>query len=369
MNSTIISSYLRITVIFMVFMVNLSLGQNLVKNPSFEDYENCPSDYGSLMKDVTGWYQPSYGTSDYFNVCSGKMGTDKNFIGSQAPYDGNGYAGMYMYAQKDYREYLTVQLEETLKKGQKYVFSFQISLADKSSFSVNEFGILFSRNTMDFKTNRNIPADLMRRSGFRNYVMARDHRYFSNSDEWTEVSGIYIADGTEKFMTLGNFKGNNNTKTKSLQEQYRKSAYYYVDMVSLTELSGGYEADEIYVFEDLKYKTDGFTIDKEKNEQLQTLVEFLKAHRGYVITIYGHTDNKGSKEYNKSLSEKRAKSVAKFLADNGLASHRISYRGFGHLNPVVRNETEEGRKLNRRVEFKVSRKPDFFASSLFEDED
>lgn len=369
MNSTFVSFCLRIVVVSAVFFGNIAWAQNLVKNPSFENYENCPSDYGSLMKDVNDWYQPSYGTSDYFNNCSGKMGTDKNFIGSQAPFDGNGYAGLYMYAQKDYREYLTVELAETLKKGQKYVFSFQISLADKSSFSINEFGIMFSRNTMDFKTNRNIPAELMRRSGFRNYVLARDHRYYSNSDEWTEVSGVYVADGTEKFMTLGNFNGNNSTKIKALREQYRKSAYYFVDMVSLTELGGGYKADELYVFEDLNYKTDGFTIDKEKNEQLQTLVQFLKAHRGYVVTIYGHTDNKGSKEYNKSLSEKRAKSVANFLADNGLASHRISYRGFGHLNPVVRNETKEGRKRNRRVEFKVSRKRDYLASSLFEDEE
>jgi len=361
--------YLKILLVLVVFSVNTIVGQNLVKNPSFEIYENCPSEFGNLMKDVPDWYQPSYGTSDYFNSCSGEMGTDINFIGGQSPYEGDGYAGLYMYAQKDYREYLTVKLSETLKKGQKYVFSFQVSLADKSSYSVNEFGLMFSRNTMDFKTNRNIPAELMRRSGFRNYVLARDHRYFSDMEEWTEISGIYVADGTEKFMTIGNFKGNNKTTKVQHGNTYRKSAYYYVDMVSLTELGGGYKADELYVFEDLKYETDGFTIDKEKNLQLETLVQFLKAHSGYVIAIYGHTDNAGTKEYNQSLSEKRAKSVAKFLANNGLASHRISYRGFGHFSPVARNSSEEGRKLNRRVEFKVSRKRDNFASNLFEDED
>jgi len=369
MNFSLIFSYVRIVLISTFFLGNTVVGQNLVQNPSFEEYENCPTDYGSLMKDVNNWYQPSYGTSDYFNSCSRKMGTETNFIGKQSPYEGNGYAGLYMYAQKDYREYLTVQLAETLKKGQKYVFSFQISLADKSSFSINEFGILFSRNTMDFKTNRNIPVDLMRRSGFRNYVVARDHRYFSNVDEWTEISGIYVADGTEKYMTIGNFRGNSTTKKLAIENRYRKSAYYYVDMVNLNELGGGYKADEIYVFEDLKYSIDGFTIDKEKNEQLQTLIGFLQAHSGYVITIYGHTDNAGTKEYNKSLSEKRAKSVAKFLAENGLAANRISYRGFGHFNPMAKNETKEGRKLNRRVEFKVSRKRDSYASSLFEDEE
>lgn len=350
-----------------LFYAQLIIAQNLVKNPSFEEYTNCPSDFGSLMKDVPGWYQPSFGTSDYFNSCSKKMNTDTNFIGGQTPYEGGGYAGLYMYAQKDYREYLTVALEEKLIKGKKYVFSFQVSLADKSSYSVNEFGIMFSRNTMDFKTNRNIPADLMRRSGFRNYVVARDHRYYSNADEWVEVTGIYIADGSEKFMSIGNFKGNKDTKIKLLNNQFRKSSYYYVDAVSLDELGVNYIANQTYKFEDLKFELDGYTIDKENNEQLATLINFLKAHRGYVVTIYGHTDDIGTKQYNKSLSNKRAKSVAQYLADNGLAKHRISYMGFGYENPLAKNKTTEARKQNRRVEFKVSRKKDGYASSLFED--
>ncbi len=350
-----------------IFCGQLIVAQNLVKNPSFEEYNDCPSDFGNLMKDVPGWYQPSFGTSDYFNVCSKKMGTVDNFIGSQPPFEGEGYAGLYMYAQKDYREYLTVELDEKLVKGQKYVFSFQISLADKSSYSVNEFGIMFSRNTMNFKTNRNIPAELMRRSGFRNYVVARDHRFFSDSNEWTKVTGIYVADGSEKFMSIGNFKDNNDTKIELLNNQFRKSAYYYVDTVSLTELGGNYIANKMYKFEDLKFETDGYTVDKEKNEQLAVLINYLKAHRGYVVTIYGHTDDIGSKEYNKSLSDKRAKSVAQYLADNGLASHRISYLGFGYANPLEKNKTTEARKQNRRVEFKVSRKKDGYASSLFED--
>ena len=365
------SSYLfqlrSILICVTLFYGQLMVAQNLVKNPSFEEYKNCPSDFGSLMKDVPGWYQPSYGTSDYFNKCSTKMGTGRNFIGNQSPFEGEGYAGLYMYAQKDYREYLTVELEEKLIKGQKYVFSFQISLADKSSYSINEFGIMFTSNTMDFKTNRNIPAELMRRSGFRNYVVARDHRFFSNSEEWTEVTGIYVADGTEKFMSIGNFKGNKDTKIELLNNQFRKSAYYYVDSVNLNELGGNYIANQMYKFEDLKFETDGYTVDKEKNEQLATLIDFLKAHRGYVVTIYGHTDDIGSKEYNKSLSDKRAKSVAQFLADNGLASHRISYMGYGYANPLAKNKTSEARKQNRRVEFKVSRKKDGYASSLFED--
>lgn len=349
---------------------NLS-AQNLIKNPSFEDYKVCPSEFGCLEEAVPSWYQPTYGSTDYFNSCSpDNMSSEENFIGVQSPFDGHGYAGLYAYAPKDYREYLTAELREPLKRGQKYVFSFQVSLAEESHYGVNEFGILFTQKSLDLHTKRNIPVNLMSRKKYYNYTIVRNHEYFNNKNEWTEVTGIYIADGSERFMTIGNFNANSGTRLKANEGNLKKVAYYYVDMVSVSALSGGYALDEIYVLENLNFEVNGYTLNDKVKAQLQPLIEYLKAHRGYVVSIYGHTDDLGSKEYNRQLSQKRAKAVALFLKENGLSPHRIVWKGFGDLSPVAKNETEEGRSKNRRVEFVLSRKKrDYFASSVFEDEE
>ena len=343
--------------------------QNLVNNPSFEDFDACPLEFGGLEKVVPSWHQPTDGSTDYFNSCSTEMSTAKNFMGGQSAYDGNGYAGMYAYAPKDYREYLTAEFKEPLKRSQKYVFSFQISLAEESQYGVNEFGILFTTKPLDLNTKQHLSINPMTRKKGFNYTIIRSHKYFADKQGWTEVSGTYIATGGEGFMTIGNFNANKNTRLLESGTNLKKVAYYYVDMFAMKPLKSEYKLDEVYVLENLMFDFNGFDLEEKGREQLESLVAYLKAHRGYAISIYGHTDNIGSKEYNKELSQKRAKAVAQFLVKNGLQPNRILWRGYGDLNPLAKNRTDEERGRNRRVEFVLSReKRDYYASGVFEDQ-
>ena len=66
-----------------------------------------------------------------------------------------------------------------------------------------------------------------------------------------------------------------------------------------------------------------------------------------------HTDFKGSDEYNFTLSDDRARSVMEYILSKGIATSRIISQGYGETKPVATNETDEGRQLNRRVEFKI----------------
>ena len=84
--------------------------------------------------------------------------------------------------------------------------------------------------------------------------------------------------------------------------------------------------------------------------ELERLSEILNNTPGLRIEIRGHTDNIGSTSYNKSLSVKRAASVYNYLLDKGIDKSRMKYRGFGNKVPVANNDTNEGRRLNRRVE-------------------
>ena len=79
----------------------------------------------------------------------------------------------------------------------------------------------------------------------------------------------------------------------------------------------------------------------------------LQRYDKSLIDVYGHTDNTGSDAYNQQLSEQRARSVASFLAGQGVRSDRMIVSGFGESRPVASNESEQGREQNRRVEIRI----------------
>ena len=71
------------------------------------------------------------------------------------------------------------------------------------------------------------------------------------------------------------------------------------------------------------------------------------------LEVQAHTDNRGSRSYNQKLSQKRAQSVLDYLVSKGVSSERLEAKGYGEMEPSSPNDTEEGRSMNRRVEFDV----------------
>jgi outer membrane protein OmpA-like peptidoglycan-associated protein len=86
-------------------------------------------------------------------------------------------------------------------------------------------------------------------------------------------------------------------------------------------------------------------------EELDQLVEYLLANEQFLIELSGHTDNRGNRESNIELSEKRVQTVKEYLISRGVNKKRISGKGYGPDQPIADNNSEETRKLNRRVEF------------------
>jgi len=89
-------------------------------------------------------------------------------------------------------------------------------------------------------------------------------------------------------------------------------------------------------------------------ENLDKLVVVLEKYPDTNIEIQGHTDSTGPEDYNQALSERRARSVAGYLAVQGVMNERLSTVGFGETTPRYDNETEEGRAQNRRVDFLIT---------------
>lgn len=94
----------------------------------------------------------------------------------------------------------------------------------------------------------------------------------------------------------------------------------------------------------------------ESYPELDRLVRIMKDNRTLEIQLEGHTDGRGDPKANLVLSEERVEAVKKYLVAKGISEKRIEGKGFGGARPVVSNDTEENRQLNRRVEFKITRK-------------
>ena len=107
------------------------------------------------------------------------------------------------------------------------------------------------------------------------------------------------------------------------------------------------------VFSSLEFETAKATILEKSFESLDSLASLLNKNKKYRLMISGYTDNVGSSESNKKLSEDRAAAVKKYLSDKGVEENRLSTYGYGETNPVADNNTEEGRAKNRRVEFDI----------------
>lgn len=103
------------------------------------------------------------------------------------------------------------------------------------------------------------------------------------------------------------------------------------------------------------YEFNSYELKDISKLELDKLVALLNKNTEIQIEIGGHTDNKGTKEYNQKLSENRAKSVYDYLIEKGISASRLSYKGYNFSEPIASNDTEEGRAKNRRTEFKITK--------------
>jgi len=103
----------------------------------------------------------------------------------------------------------------------------------------------------------------------------------------------------------------------------------------------------------ITFVTAGHDLNADFHEVLDSVIIVLQEFNKTLIVSAGHTDSRGSNEYNQSLSERRANSVAQYLLAKGVVEARIETVGFGEGTPIADNGSAEGRSLNRRVELSL----------------
>jgi len=180
--------------------------QNLVPNPSFEDYHTCPTIYNN-MQDVVEW-SAYRRTPDYLNACdaTGVMSVPNNVFGYQNAFDGNAYANLYTYskspiASNSDREYIGAQLRSKMIPGIEYFISFRANLSymqNHNCLGSNNLGLLLS-------TTSEYP------SPFNNFAHLFTDSVIIDTTGWTEISMLFVADSAYEYIYIGNFFDDANT--------------------------------------------------------------------------------------------------------------------------------------------------------------
>jgi outer membrane protein OmpA-like peptidoglycan-associated protein len=350
---------------FLVLLSQVSYSQNLVPNPSFEEFYKCPGSYNANTdgKFAPGWTSPTKGTPDLFNACSkGSAGVPNNWAGHSKANSGNGYAGIYVYnvnTNKSYREYLQAQLTSTLASDGEYLVEFYFKLASNSKYSIDRVGVLISDSLLTSSGD-----DVLHKPS---HELILDKAYDKRvTGLWTKFSYRYKAKGGEKFITIGNFSTNDKTKSvfilasKAREPMLYQQAYFYIDDVRVQPVNVPqqpvfsaapvFKPYEYYILKNVQFDFDKYHLMDNSFPELQKVVEAMKKHSNWNIIVRGHTDFVGSDQFNQELSNKRANSVAQYLMDQGIVSSRIKAEGYGKKQPLKDGISEEARASNRRVE-------------------
>jgi gliding motility-associated-like protein len=208
-------------------------GQNLARNPHMDSTNNCPAFLGDIGA-CQYWFNPTQNSPDYFHLCQPGLAPN-NFIGWQIPRSDSGYLGFgaFAYYQPNAREYVTGNLIRPLQAGKKYCFTYYVSLADSSNVAISNVGIYFSQND---------PSILLDTLGgpnlnFMPYTPVYEPpRLLKDTSGWVGITGEFIAQGGEQFLTIGNFRPDINTHwdtVRPIPQFAGVLAYYYVDDVSV----------------------------------------------------------------------------------------------------------------------------------------
>jgi OmpA-OmpF porin, OOP family len=344
--------------------------QNLVPNPSFEEYVKCP---GSFMLNrnefaIHGWQSPTSGTPDHFHACSsGEADVPVNWAGNSNAHSGKGYAGIYVWTTgSNYREYLQCELAEPLMAGEKYTLEFYFKLCNKTVYAINRMGMVLSETQINTTKDGVLDAAPV-------LAVEKDTAMTAETGSWEHARMEYVAKGGERYVIIGNFFTNGQTKytrlpfRHGLEPMLNTRSYYYIDDVLVQHVGAektpdpklvaqlnplSIELNHIYTLKDIKFEFDSYIIHPSSNDELNKVVAYLKEHPEVNVRVSGHTDHVGSEDYNLTLSRNRAKSVADFFIMKGVAEQRIISYGFGKSRPLNPAKTEDAATVNRRVELR-----------------
>ena len=167
-----------------------------------------------------------------------------------------------------------------------------------------------------------------------------------------EINFFVAADGKTAFISSQREGGNGgyDIYTFKLPEEIRSDSADYLATVDVVELTPG----DAVVLQNIQFEFNSSALTADSESGIQILTDFLKRNPDLKVELAGHTDNVGNESYNQKLSADRAEAVRKALVANGIEENRLTAKGYGASKPLVPNDTEEHRAVNRRTEMIIT---------------
>lgn len=371
-----------------ILAIQAQAQNNLISNWSFEATQGGKElkiKQAGMIDQVMGWSSPSEPKADVFSRQAKEplFLVPTNQYGRQDLDDGNHYAGIVAYGDKEKspKTYLSTQLTESLQKDSFYCVNFFVSLSDLSKTANNNIGAHFSTNPVlaqDLKSYKITPQ-----------VLPHGNKIVEDQYLWTEICGMFKAQGDEKYLTIGNFSSDATTqvikvkKPKEFTQQQIGIGYYFVDdvRVYMSDSIRGCSCKDTESKESMKViykKTEGdnlesnptkiveykmvyfdaksTTLTEAATNNISMVAKVLTEHPDAKIIVYGSTDKEEELLMTKSkidLSAKRCDVVQKVLIAKGISKERITVKP---LKDSKSTATKDAKLLKdyRKVWFEIA---------------
>lgn len=360
---------MRLVGCFVLLFPIYVFSQNLLVNPGFEE-ENICSEY-KVNCAPEGWIYSVPSFIYYFNepllAHQGSRFVSLIAGHSQKPY---------------YRTFVRSRLLCALQKGKTYRLEFFIKsvhpILDSLGIYFTSYDFLFEKQPYP----KIVPSRYLADAGIKAAKV---------DTAWQRVAFTYKAKGNEIFITLGNFSKRGISGPTGIYME--KNFFVFLDDISLTptdvnerlcldwrktreEIYGQDERHEFLekyirtfrgkppaikkatstitlkidtlIVPDVFFATNSFMLNAKSTGLLDSFSKKINNYKLDSLLVFGHTDSRGSEDYNKELSWRRANTVAAYLEKKGAI--KIKTIGMGSDKPVADNRTAEGRRRNRRVE-------------------
>ena len=132
----------------------------------------------------------------------------------------------------------------------------------------------------------------------------------------------------------------------------RKPCYTLEEILDLIARNESVEGLTICAIDLINFEYDKSTLTRDSRQYIDKIVSLMK-QTGISMEVKGHTDDRGADDYNMELSKKRAQAVYNYMIQRGVSRSKLTYSYYGKTQPIESNETDEGRRMNRRVEFEI----------------
>ncbi len=186
--------------------------------------------------------------------------------------------------------------------------------------------------------------------GYKVIADGTDGQVFDIAQPFSEILNRFVSTMTS--LHTATYRSSSDLIPDSIKVELRVPGLNIVSRRAFSVLEVGRKL----VVDNIQFATNQYTIEPVSQQGLDYLVRLMKARPSLKLRIEGFTDNVGDHQRNMMLSNQRAEAVKQYMVQRGIQGPRLYTIGYGETRPTATNDTEEGRRLNRRTEFIIMQK-------------